>query len=234
MPTLIAFDTSSDTASVSLMLRDGSIRTRASSGVVTHSQTILPMIQGLLDEAGIRLAECAAIAFGCGPGSITGVRTACGVAQGLAFGAELPLVPIVSLLAMAESCYSKHGVANVLAIMDARMKEVYWAQYSREENGNWLIIAEPRVSTPEAVVAAGEPVACGNGLAAYAEAFSGLPVAARYADIQPDSAAIATLASVAWRRGETIAARDAHPLYLRNKVAYTTRERSLMKGEMAA
>lgn len=229
MPTIIAFETSSDTASVSLMKTDGSIQTRASTGVTTHSQTILPMIQELLAEAKLTIADCDAIAFGCGPGSFTGVRTACGVAQGLAFGADLPLIPVVSLLAMAESCRAYHRATDVLAILDARMKEVYWAQYRYDETGTWQTVIAPRITPPEAVMPNGQPEACGNGLVAYADALAALPVIVRHTDIIPDSTAVALLAEAAYRRGETIAAQDASPLYLRNKVAYTTEERRIMK-----
>ena len=229
MPTLIAFDTSSDLASVSLMLPNGDMHTRHSSGVATHSQAILPMIQALLQTCRIRLADCHAIAFGCGPGSFTGIRTACGVAQGLAFGTGLPLISVVSLHAMAETCRKNHHAADVLAILDARMKEVYWAQYRYDENGNWRIVTPPCITPPEKVMPAGNPAACGNGLIAYADAFAGLPVSAKYEDVMPDSAAIAVLAEAAYCRGETIAARDAYPLYLRNKVALTVEERRVIK-----
>lgn len=234
MPTIIAFDTSSDTASVSLLKKDGSIQTRASAGVTTHSQTILPMIQALLAEAGLGVADCDAIAFGCGPGSFTGVRTACGVAQGLAFGADLPVIPVVSLLAMAQMCRNDHHATDVLAILDARMKEVYWAQYRYDENGGWQTVIAPRITPPEAVMPDGSPDACGNGLIAYADAFAALPVAARYTDIIPDSTAVAILAGAAYQRGETLSAHDASPLYLRNKVAYTTEERRIMKEGVGA
>jgi len=230
MPTLIAFDTSTDTASVSLMVRGSVTHTCRSTGVATHSQAILPLIRQLLEKADMRLADCDAIAFGCGPGAFTGVRTACGVAQGLAFGADLPVIPVVSLHAMAETCRENHRITDILAILDARMKEVYWAQYQYDESGGWRTVIEPRMTPPSGVIPSGQPAACGNGLIAYADAFAALPVAAKHADIIPDSAALAVLAKAAYRRGETLSARDAHPLYLRNKVAYTTEERRVMKA----
>lgn len=228
MPTIIAFDTSSDTASVSLMLPDGSVQTRYSSGVTTHSQTLLPMMQTLLVDAGLKPVDCDAVAFGCGPGSFTGVRTSCGVAQGLALGARLPVIPVVSLLAMAQNCHLEHHADNVLAILDARMKEVYWAQY-RYEDGAWQTVTEPQITPASQVTPVGEPVACGNGLTVYAEAFETLTVSARYPGIIPDSKAVAILSEAAYQKGETIPAREARPFYLRNKVAYTTEERRIMK-----
>ena len=230
MPTLIAFETSTDIASVSLMVRGQLVHTDYSSGVATHSTAILPMIRNLLDRAGIRLADCDAVAFGCGPGSFTGVRTACGVAQGLAFGVEIPVIPVVSLLAMAETCRLEKQKTSVLTVLDARMKEVYWAEYRYEEEGGWQTVTEPRVSPPSAVISSGLAAACGNGLVAYSEAFASLAAAERFEEVFPDSQAVASLAKAAFGRGEVLSARDAHPLYLRNKVAYTTDERQKQKA----
>ena len=121
-------------ASVAILGKNGLIW-RELSGVQTHSQGILPAIQELLSEAGLSLGQCEAIAFGCGPGAFTGVRTACGIVQGLAFGADLPILPVISLLAMAEAARQDgveapaeaRPVADFVCILDARMSEVYWA-----------------------------------------------------------------------------------------------------------
>lgn len=227
MPTILAIDTSSDLASVALLHRDELI-THATEGVQTHSQTILPMVQLALKQAGIRLDECDAIAFGAGPGSFTGVRTACGVAQGLAFGAGLPLVPVGTLEAMAQACRSDCGAAEVLTLLDARMEEVYWAQYRYD--GGWREVAAPALAKPAAVAPSGVPVACGNGLLAYAPVFDAMSFADRRADIAPHAGAIATLAQERFAAGQTITAREAQPVYLRNKVALTTAERLARAG----
>ena len=143
MPTILAIETSSELASAALLVGDRVIA-RESPGVHTHSQAILPLVQSLLAEADIRLAQCNAIAFGCGPGSFTGVRTACGIVQGLAFGLNLPAIPVVTLLAMAQACRAASGAVDVLAVLDARMGEVYWAQY-RYADG-WQTVIEPTLS----------------------------------------------------------------------------------------
>ena len=186
MPIILAIETSSELASCALLnSADGAatpgstcVLTRESSGVRTHSQSVLPMVQALLRDAGIALADCDAIAFGAGPGSFTGVRTACGVAQGLAFGARKPVLPLVTLEAMAEACRARTGASDVLAVLDARMGEVYWAQY--RWTGAWQAVHAPALSAPGAV--APEMVdglaACGNGFAAYPEAFADAPFAA--------------------------------------------------------
>lgn len=223
MPTILAIETSSELASTAL-LRNGQITTREASGVHTHSQTILPMVQDLLAQAGVSLAECDAIAFGAGPGSFTGVRTACGVAQGLAFGANLPVVPVVTLQAMAQACRDACGADDVLVLLDARMEEVYWAQY-RYRDG-WQTISEPALSAASAVTPTGSVISCGNALFAYASAFAGHAFAkdAR-SDVVPHAVQIAQLAQIEFAAGRVVNARDAQPLYLRNKVALTTSER---------
>lgn len=224
MSIILAIETSSETASVAL-LRDDAVISRVSSGVRTHSQAVLPMVQELLAEAGLALHDCDAVAFGAGPGSFTGVRTACGVAQGLAFGGKLPAVPVVTLDAMALACRQQHGAEQVLVVLDARMGEVYWAQY-RFDDGAPVAVLPPVLSAPREVQPQGAPVMCGNGLSAYAEAFP----AGGFADIMPHAEQIARLAAQAFAAGRTVTAAQAQPLYLRNKVAYTQAERR----EMAA
>jgi tRNA threonylcarbamoyladenosine biosynthesis protein TsaB len=225
MPTILAIDTSSELASTALLCGERVI-TRESSGVHTHSHAILPLVQSVLQEGGIGLAQCDAIAFGCGPGSFTGLRTACGIVQGLAFGAKLPVVPVVTLAAMAEACRAATGATDVLALLDARMGEVYWAQY--RYTGAWQVVIEPTLSAASAVTPQGAVVACGNGLSAYAVAFeqSGLAVGGQ-ALVTPHALQVAQLARIAFARNQVLPARDAQPLYLRNKVAFTTAERTL-------
>ena len=224
MSTLLAIDTSTTLASVALLC-NGEIHTRESQGVQTHSQVILPMVQELLALVGMSLTQCDAIAYGAGPGSFTGVRTACGLAQGLGFGANLPVVPLVTLEAMAEACREATGKTDILTVLDAAMGEVYWAQY-RFENG-WQQVVEPTLSSPSAVAPQGEVLACGNGLSVYASAFDGRAFAnGALPMILPHAKQMARLGLYAFEQGKAIAARDAQPFYLRNKVAFTTAERA--------
>lgn len=228
MSTILAIETSSELASCALLNGDHVIA-RSTSGVRTHSQSVLPMVQELLREAGLILSDCDAIAFGAGPGSFTGVRTACGVAQGLAFGAGLPVVALVTLEAMAEACRARVGANEVLAVLDARMGEVYWAQY-RYDAGRaaWTALAPPALCAPQDL----EPLpaeglaACGNGFSAYPEAFAGKAFAAgALDDILPHARELALLGAPALAAGQAVAPAQAQPLYLRNKVAYTSAER---------
>jgi len=237
MAIILAIETSSELASCALLNDNGTVLARESSGVRTHSQSVLPMVQDLLREAGVKLADCDAIAFGAGPGSFTGVRTACGVAQGLAFGADLPVLPLVTLEAMAEACRARTGAGEVLAVLDARMNEVYWAQYRFDAaSGDWAAVCAPVLCAPEAVApqpAAGL-VACGNGFSAYPDAFAGKAFGAdALADILPHARELAPLGARALARGEAVAADAAQPLYLRNKVAYTSAERQAINAAKA-
>ncbi|MBI3231019.1 MAG: tRNA (adenosine(37)-N6)-threonylcarbamoyltransferase complex dimerization subunit type 1 TsaB [Burkholderiales bacterium] len=231
MPTLLAIETSSEIASAAL-LHEGQCHHLSASGVQNHSQHILPMVQELLRNANLRIEQCDAIVFGAGPGSFTGVRTACGIAQGLGFAAKRPLLPVITLAAMAQACLVQRATAatfDVLAVLDARMNQVYWAQY-RWQDGAWQTLQAPTLSNPADVVAEGQPYLCGNGLDGYA-----LPQLAallaqagqRIVEVQvPMADAMAQLALTAFQQGQAIAAEHAQPLYLRNKIAYTSAERA--------
>ena len=234
MPNILAIETSAELASCALLAGD-TVIVRSTPGVRSHSQSILPMVQELLNEAGVKLADCDAIAFGAGPGSFTGVRTACGVAQGLAYGAGLPVLALVTLEAMAEACRAATGAGEVLAVLDARMGEVYWAQYRFQDSG-WLEVVAPTLSAPQAV--APLPVAglqaCGNGFAEYAAAFADKPFAhGALPAIVPHARELALLARAALAAGQGVPAAQAQPLYLRNKVAYTSAERQAINQAKA-
>ena len=243
MPIILAIETSSELASCALFNSEAASTTaaaavlaRETAGVRTHSQSVLPMVQELLREAGLKLADCDAVAFGAGPGSVTGVRTACGVAQGLAFGAGLPVLPMVTLEAMAEACRMRTGATEVLAVLDARMNEVYWAQY-RYLDGGWLEVVAPGLCAPQDVAPqpASGLAACGNGFAAYPDAFAGKDFAAHaIGDMLPHAREMAVLGARALAAGLAVPADQAQPIYLRNKVAYTSAERQAINAAKAA
>jgi tRNA threonylcarbamoyladenosine biosynthesis protein TsaB len=164
------------------------------------------------------------------------VRTACGIAQGLAFGAGLPVVPVVTLDAMAQACREQTGATDVLAVLDARMGEVYWAQY-RYADG-WHEVVAPSLSAPGAVAplpAASPLAACGNGFSAYPDAFAGREFAAgALAKVMPHASQVAQLAAIALSAGRGVAPAEAQPLYLRNKIAFTSAERQVINAAKAA
>jgi len=227
LPTIAAIETSTELASVALLCGDR-ILSRESSGAQTHSMTVLGLLQEVLREQELTLAQCDALAFGSGPGSFTGVRTACGLAQGLAFGTNLPVVPVVTLLAMADAARTQGAGDDIIAVLDARMGEVYWAQYRFDER--WQIVSDPCLSVPEQVIADDASCAAGNGLAAYADRFTALQSLHRLPEVMPHASHIALLGRQLAQQGQGVHAREAQPLYLRNKVALTTAERTAAHG----
>ncbi|MEQ1591730.1 MAG: tRNA (adenosine(37)-N6)-threonylcarbamoyltransferase complex dimerization subunit type 1 TsaB [Thiobacillaceae bacterium] len=222
----LSLDTSTEYCSAALWL-DGDIHASRVLAGQTHSSLLLPMVDGLLADAGLSLRQLDGIAYGAGPGSFTGLRIACAVTQGLALGADLPVVGISTL----ESIAQQTDAARVLTVLDARMAEVYWAAYERAASG-WYCVLEPVLSAPELVGVpdAREWMGVGNGFAALgAILLPRLRLSHVQAEVMPDAAAIAALAAPVFARGEGIDAALAAPVYLRDKVAMTIDERRLKK-----
>jgi tRNA threonylcarbamoyladenosine biosynthesis protein TsaB len=236
-PVLLAFDTATEHLSVALATAPGEVFAHEAGGGAQASATLLPAILAVLAEARLTLADLDAIAFGCGPGAFTGLRTACSVAQGLAFGAGKPVLPIDTLLAVAED--ARGGDASprrVWVAMDARMNEVYAAQYAFAE-GAWKTLDAPMLTTPEQLAerwrsCAPEAVA-GNAIAVFGERLAA--GAARLApEALPRARAMLPLARAAWAAGGALDAALALPLYLRDKVAQTTAERDATRAAKLA
>ena len=199
-----------------------------------HSERIISMVDAALAEAGVALRDLDGIAFGAGPGAFTGVRIACGIAQGLSLGTGAPVVPVSTLKALAEVARRSHGWTQVLAAQDARMGEVYVAAH-RFEAGRWLDVAPAAVLPPSAVTlpdaANAIPGAArwfggGSGFAAYPDLGSTLALAGIDAALRPDAQAIGDLALPVLRAGGGVTAALALPIYVRNRVALTTAERA--------
>jgi len=225
---LLAFDTSTDWLTVAC----GSDETwcvRGEPAGQAHSERLLPLVDSVLAEAGWSLRSLDGIAFGAGPGSFTGVRIACGVAQGLAFGTDLPLVAVPTLEALAHAAWRRHAATHVFACVDARMREVYVAAYTHQE-GRWSEILAPAVMKPvEVAVPAGGAFSwfgVGRGFAAYPSLRTQLALESVDADAVPDARAIGELAQPRLAAGEGVAAAAALPLYVRHRVALTTAERA--------
>jgi len=221
---LLALDTSTEYLSLALWL-DGEIIDRDLLAGQTHSQLILPMLGEMLEASGLALAELDGIAFGEGPGSFTGLRIGCGIAQGLAFGARLPAVGVSTLLALAQQTDAK----RVIACLDARMGEVYHAAYIRDDL-DWLTVHEPGLYLPHDVPAvAGEGwYGIGSGWEAY-ESTLQLRYAGQMSGFAkqafPHARDIAILAAKGFAQGEAKPASDIAPVYIRNKVALKMSER---------
>lgn len=220
---ILALETSTELGSCALW-RDGVVLERYCPVGRSHSETLLPLVRELLAEAGIRVGDLDAIAFGAGPGAFTGLRVACGAAQGLAVAADLPLLPVTSLAAMAAQVDND----SVLALLDARMGEIYAGSYRRTADA-WRQQGEIRVLAPADLPLPGEPgwLACGNAPAAYPLLLDRLRAAGieLCPGILPTAAAVAGLAAPRAARGEGIDAALAAPLYIRDKVAKTVAER---------
>jgi tRNA threonylcarbamoyladenosine biosynthesis protein TsaB len=220
---LLAIDTSTQYCSAAVWL-DGEVTADGVHAGQRHSELLLPMIDRLLAAAGLKLPALDAIAFGEGPGSFTGLRIACGVAQGLAFGADLPVVGVGTLLALAQAS----GASAAACSLDARMKEVYFAAY-RRTGIDWETVVAPGLYAPEALPAlpAGEWTGCGDGFAAYPDALAralGARLGPMAPALVPHAREIAILGAAAMARGEGRFAEEALPLYIRDKVALTVEE----------
>ena len=234
---LLAFDTSTDTLSIAVQ-RGDAVWQHTGAGGAQASAALIPAIQRLLAEAGLGFDTLDAIVFGRGPGSFTGLRTACAVAQGLAFGARngqgTPVVPVDTLLAVAEEARQQHGCTQVLAVLDARMNEVYSAHCTwQEATRQWSTDADFGLCAPEALTLTDAALwtVAGNAQAAYGERL--LPQARPVAAL-PTATALLRLAPALLAAGAAVPASEALPRYIRDKVAQTTAEREALRAQAAA
>jgi tRNA threonylcarbamoyladenosine biosynthesis protein TsaB len=221
---ILALETSSEYCSVALW-QDGTLSERCELVGQKHSELLMPMLDALLQDEGLRIKDVDGIAFGMGPGSFTGVRIACGVTQGLALGADLPVVGVCTLQALAEAS----GRSRVIAALDARMSELYLAVYELRD-GVWVTLHEPGLYKPEAAPAVSGDgwFGVGSGFAAHADALQtsyGAQLQCVDSSVVPQAGAIASLAAVQFALGHGVDAASALPLYLRDKVALKTKER---------
>ena len=251
---LLAFDTSTELMSIAVQCGGEGCKTtvwqHTAPGGAQTSAHLIPAIQALMAQAKLEFGQLQAVVFGCGPGSFTGLRTACSVAQGLAFGANVPVLPIPTLLAVAEEARHQHARQkapwHVWALLDARMDEMYAACY--EFNGSdWNEITGGSLIRPEELQAGPHTVLAGNVFAAYgarlptpisASTFTGAsasltpPDAPHWLEALPTAAALLRLAPALLAAGGALPADQALPLYIRDKVAKTTLERAVEKAAL--
>ena len=262
---LLAFDTSTDVMSIAVQRGlsgsseasdSGALQTwqHTGAGGAQASSTLIPAILQLMQQAHLRFDQLDAVAFGRGPGSFTGLRTACSVAQGLAFGAGVPVLPVDTLLAVAEEArYQTFSSPQsqsqsqpqtqaiprpfqVLAVLDARMDEVYAAEYEFDSE-RFIQRADYQLIRPENLVLRPGWQLAGNAVQAYGDRLpgGGLPgELARHINALPTALALLRLAPVLLAAGQAVAADQALPLYIRDKVAKTTSERMQEKREKTA
>jgi tRNA threonylcarbamoyladenosine biosynthesis protein TsaB len=223
---LLAFDTSTERFSVAIRQGvHGDVLEETGAGGAQVSAALIPAILRLLQRAGLALADLDALVVGRGPGSFTGLRTACSVAQGLAFGAAVPVLPVNTLLAVAEDAHWRAGVSEVVAVLDARMDEVYWVHHVRGD-GQWTQRGAIALGRPESVLVPPGWTLAGNAFGSYGARWG---EAARV-EAQPTAAALLRLAPGLLAAGQGRAAAAALPLYIRDKVAQTTEERAAARS----
>jgi tRNA threonylcarbamoyladenosine biosynthesis protein TsaB len=231
MNALLAFDTATEQMSIAVAVADR-VWTHEGAGGAQASACLVPAILALLAQAGVGLRELDAIAFGRGPGAFTGLRTACSVAQGLAFGAGKPVLPVDTLLAIAEDARAGRSAWQGWAVLDARMDEVYAGHY-RFAAGQWQVIDAPRLTTLQALnarwLAAPPGEVAGNALGAFGDRLATAD-ALRVPNAMPRASALLPLARQLWAQGGAVDAALALPTYLRDKVAQTTAERGTAKA----
>lgn len=223
---LLAFDTSTEVLRIAVQGAGGVLLSHEGEGGARASSTLIPAIMALLAQAALPMESLDAIVFGRGPGSFTGLRTACSVAQGLAWGAGVPVLGIDTLLAVAEDARERSSLTQFVAVLDARMGEVYWAPW-RFDGARWHPGGPPRLSAPDQVPAAAGSVLAGSGL----HAFDGRLPALRHVEAVPSAHALLRLAPALIADGQATAASGAMPLYIRDKVAQTTEERAAARAQ---
>lgn len=221
---ILIIDTSTEACSVALEA-NGELFEEYQVAPRQHGELVLPLVNKLLKKANLKLEELDCIGYGQGPGAFTGLRICVSIVQGLAFGADVPVIGCSSLQAMAQNAFDAHGKSEVLSTIDARMGEVYWGQY-REENGLMQLVGEEVVSKPEDVTF--EPVeqssfyATGSGWETYVDELSNTISQAIEIETEtsfPRASAMLPWVKAQFANGKATPAEMAQPVYLRNNVA---------------
>jgi tRNA threonylcarbamoyladenosine biosynthesis protein TsaB len=227
---ILALESATEACSVALWI-DGTIESCYQLAPQQQRQHLLPMVAKLLAQAGLSLTSLDALACSHGPGSFTGVRLGLGVAQGLAFGADRPLIAISTLMTLAQGAYRLSGSEQVVAAIDARLQQVYWGCYQRQEERWQLVEAESLFTAAQAVAFLarylGSWERVGSGWSFVEEAL-GSQQSTEKVLCYPHAQDLLPLAVAAWQRGEAVAAPQVRPCYLRDQVALTKQERAVL------
>jgi len=223
---ILSIDTSTEACSAALVA-DEAILERFEIAPSKHSGLILPMIDSLLNEAGFTVSQLDAISFSCGPGSFTGLRIAAGVVQGIAVGADLPVIPVSTLAALAQYAFEEKNELNVLAALDARMNEVYWGIVRYDNQGQIIHAGKEVVCLPGQVTVPDEDewFGVGPGWTRYADDFCNVCTDSTHKhlsweeNVYPHARYIASIAARDFAQGKLVAPEQAVPVYLRDNVA---------------
>lgn len=230
MSLILALDSSTDACSVAFY-RHGGLHSQFELAAKSHTQRLLPMVDELLQHAGVALTELDAIAFGRGPGSFTGLRICAGIVQGLAFGAQLPVIPVSTLEAMALGYARKNPDLehSLLVALDARMNEVYWAAF-QPEAGGLIALGEEHVMAPEVLTGQSLVQSLGGDFIGIGPGWHYPPMQALMPktivkDVHPHAEDIALIAAKLLEQAVKVSALDAQPVYLRDSVSWQKRQR---------
>lgn len=226
---ILALESASEACSAALWV-DGEILFRYEEEPRQHARLLLPMIEEIMQEAGLKPRDLDGVAYSHGPGSFTGVRIAAGMVQGIALGCDIPAMGVSTLQAIAHRNFRENGQQNTLAVVDARMKEVYFGAYTTTDSSQTILHGCECVASPENVHVEGDDswAAAGSGWAVYAEALTaslGKPTLGCIDNMLPHAIDVLQLAVRRFELGEGVAAQLAMPVYLRDKVAFTEKER---------
>ncbi len=225
---LLAVETSTEACSAALYI-DGNIQEQFALAPREHTKLILPMIDGLMAEAQLTPQQLDGLAFSCGPGSFTGVRIATGIVQGIAFGADLPVVPVSTLAAIAQDFFNQNSIDVSFTAMDARMGEIFWGVYQKDRQGyarllnREMVTPAMNIDFPE-IAGAG----VGSGWAVYPQELSsriGSFLLTTDSTKLPRAAAVVQLGAEGFANDRAVAVEQAMPVYLRDKVAKKESER---------
>ena len=227
MSKILALDTATDACSVALNI-NGVITEEFAVVAREHTQRLLPMVHSVLSQQNCSLQDLDAIAFTRGPGSFTGVRICLGIVQGLAFGADLPVIPISTLAVMAAGARRLLPEAQdrrLLVALDARMDEVYWCAFDAEGQAGEECVISPRVLFERRELWAENTPALALGPGWHYEAMSGIERETLIMECHPRAYDLATLAALAYERGDTVIAELAQPVYLRDTISWKKRQK---------
>ncbi|MBL4608759.1 MAG: tRNA (adenosine(37)-N6)-threonylcarbamoyltransferase complex dimerization subunit type 1 TsaB [Pseudomonadales bacterium] len=226
MPNILALECASDSCSVAL-LHHSNLLEKTSDSPKRHNELILPMVEELLAEAQLTIQDIDVYAFGCGPGSFTGIRIAASIVQGLAFSNSKPVIPVSSLASLAQSAYSTQLYSDVVTAVDARMGEIYWAHYRLGDKKTMELLgaevlcspsSTPRISESTTIIP-GSVLAIGSGCLYQNDIAAANPEISHWApDIMASAKDVIQLALVCYENGDVRAAHEAIPVYLREKV----------------
>lgn len=225
---LLAVETSTEACSAALFI-DGEVQERFEIAPREHTKLILPMIDSLLADAELKPQQLDALAFSRGPGSFTGVRISTGVIQGIAFGADLPVVPVSTLAAIAHHYFKTGTSDHAFTAMDARMGEIFWGVYQKDQQGYAELIGEEAVTLAEHIIFPdNQGFGVGSGWGVYQQQLSNCldsRLLGFEVDHLPRASAIADLGVMGFNKNQAVDVEKAMPVYLRDKVAKKESER---------